>query len=286
MARRLSIHRATTVGSKAPLCQVVLKNTSVVRDGAGTSTSGLAINRSQSLLTTNTRLPVLTPSRGDRARLEGLLSDIWSREILPFPGMASRTRSEHLVRASSVMRKLSVTSLTGSFSKRSGSTLQLTRQGEFWDRGEAFKPKDSLDSDASPITREFAEDGGSIRKLKKPRMKATRRDSLADDIAKLVMVDRPNTTMKSPQPAMVKGMPQGSADSMVTAGASILGAFSMNDLSIAAFEKPLSSVVVNASKENLYTDPSTEKARNTGRWAKVGIVRNDGKGHGFRSLFR
>ncbi|KAI0013472.1 Dbl homology domain-containing protein [Xylariaceae sp. FL0662B] len=122
VARRLSIHRATTVGPKSPLCQVIVKNTSVMKD-TSSATSASPINRSQSLLTTNSRIPVLAPSRGDRARLEALLADVWSRNLLPFPGITTRSRSEHLVRssASTVMRKLSVASITNSFSKRSTS---------------------------------------------------------------------------------------------------------------------------------------------------------------------
>lgn len=60
-------------------------------------------------------------------RLENLISDVWTREILPFPGMTSRTRSEHLVRASasSMMRKLSVASIASNFTKRSGSYISL-----------------------------------------------------------------------------------------------------------------------------------------------------------------
>jgi hypothetical protein len=127
IARRISVHRATTVSPKTPLYQVILRNTSVVSSApAATSTgaggSSTSINRSMSLLTKNMRTPVLAPSRADRARLEALLSDVWSRDILPFPGITARSRSEYLVKASAgaMMRKLSVASITGSF-KRGGS---------------------------------------------------------------------------------------------------------------------------------------------------------------------
>lgn len=91
---------------------------------AATSTS---INRSQSLLTTNQRIPTLAPPRSERARIEALLGDVWSRDILPFPGMTNRSKGEHLVRssASSVMRKLSVASIASSFSRRPGSLTSL-----------------------------------------------------------------------------------------------------------------------------------------------------------------
>ncbi|KAI2629829.1 Dbl homology domain-containing protein [Hypoxylon sp. NC1633] len=131
VARRLSIHRATTVGPKSPMCQVILKNTTTMKDNSST-TPPPQINRSQSLLTTNIRIPVLAPSRGDRARLEALMADVWSRKVLPFPGITSRSRSEHLVRssASTVMRKLSVASITSSFAKRSASATNVTRLTE------------------------------------------------------------------------------------------------------------------------------------------------------------
>jgi hypothetical protein len=126
------MHRTITVGAKSPLCQVILKNTSVRE--AAVSGNGSHINRSQSLYTTNSRIPVLAPSRAERARLEALLADVWTRDVLPFPGMTVRSRSEQLVRASasSVMRRLSSVSITGRFAKRSSSfpsLLQLKGAG-------------------------------------------------------------------------------------------------------------------------------------------------------------
>lgn len=123
--RRLSIHRATTVGPKSSLCQVIIKNTCAIRDLPHSSSSS-TINRSQSLLTTN-RILVVASSRGDRVRLENLMSDVWTRDILPFPGMTGRSRGEHLVRtsASSMIRKLSVASIASNFTKRSASQPSL-----------------------------------------------------------------------------------------------------------------------------------------------------------------
>ena len=140
IARKMSIHRATTVGPKSPLCQVILKNTSVIKD-APTPSQGSQINRSQSLLTTNARVPVLAPSRGERARLEAMLSDVWTRDVLPFPGITARSRSEHLVRssASSVMRKLSVVSIASSFTKRSASLASLQQKSATEDEATIMK---------------------------------------------------------------------------------------------------------------------------------------------------
>lgn len=74
VARRISIHRATTLGARLPHNQVILKNTSVKDSTSPT----LPINRSQSLLSTQRAL-VLAPERSERARLEVLVSDVWSR---------------------------------------------------------------------------------------------------------------------------------------------------------------------------------------------------------------
>lgn len=151
IARRLSIHRATTVGPKSPLCQVLLKNTTTLRETSH-SNLGPPINRSQSLLTTNSRVPVLAPSRGERARLEVMLSDVWSRSILPFPGITTRSRSEHLVRssASTMMRKLSVASITGSFTRRSASNVSLSNMNR--DRATTWNADDMEPPPPLPVT--------------------------------------------------------------------------------------------------------------------------------------
>ncbi|KAG8165120.1 hypothetical protein KVR01_005395 [Diaporthe batatas] len=136
VARRLSIHRATTVGPKTPLCHVVVRNTSVEKEAA--TSSNATISRTQSLLASKGRIPVLAPTRGDRARLEALLSDVWTRDALPFPGMTTRARNEHIIRTSaqSMIRKLSVTSITSTFTKRSASFASITRNSDDGSGGE------------------------------------------------------------------------------------------------------------------------------------------------------
>lgn len=124
LARRISVRRPATVGPKTNVCQVIIKNTHALRDN---SVSPLpmspSMNRSQSLLTTN-RIPVLAPKRAERVRLEHAISDVWTRHILPYPGMGA-VRGDHLIRASasSMMRKLSMASITSSFTKRSNSLI-------------------------------------------------------------------------------------------------------------------------------------------------------------------
>jgi len=138
------------------LCQVIIKNT-VASKEIPQSASGVSINRSQSLLTTN-RIPVLAPLRSERIRLEALLSDVWTRDVLPFPGMTGRARSEHLVRASasSIMRKLSVASIASNFTKRSSSMASLHKSGETEpqpEQGELIPPRtdNTIGEDASII---------------------------------------------------------------------------------------------------------------------------------------
>ncbi|PQE04028.1 Round spore protein [Rutstroemia sp. NJR-2017a BVV2] len=126
IARRNSIHRATTIaGQTTVLGHVIIKNTSTTTDPLHFP-SQASINRSQSLQATH-RPTVLAPSRTERIRLETLLSDVWTRDILPYPGMSSRPRNEHPVRASasSMMRKLSSHASISSITKRSSSMASL-----------------------------------------------------------------------------------------------------------------------------------------------------------------
>ena len=105
-------------------------------DGLTSSSSALSLNRTQSVLGSSGRVPVLAPLRAERARLEALLSDVWSYECLPFPGMTTRTRGQNLVRssASTMMRKLSVASITSSFVRRSSTSA--TSPSRFFDESD------------------------------------------------------------------------------------------------------------------------------------------------------
>ncbi|TKA70584.1 hypothetical protein B0A49_02805, partial [Cryomyces minteri] len=118
--RRISFHRAATLGPKTLANQVIIKNTQAVKDlKDNLSTTHLPIGRSQSVQTPS-HVPTLAPRRADRVRLETALKDVWTRDILPFPGMGYR-RPDNPLRASAntVMRKLSMASIASNFSKRS-----------------------------------------------------------------------------------------------------------------------------------------------------------------------
>lgn len=127
LVRRMSVHRAATLGSKMHMTQVIIKNTQAQKTPE--SPSPLAPNlvtRSQSHLSA-THIPTLAPRRAERIRMETALEDVWTKDVLPFPGMGNR-RVEKQIRASanSVMRKLSMASIASNFSRRSPSFSSMS----------------------------------------------------------------------------------------------------------------------------------------------------------------
>lgn len=132
---RISIRRAATLGPKVHPQQIIIKNTQAQkRSESAQSTTSLPVGRSQSQLSCATIIPTLSPRRGERIRLETSISDVWTKDILPYPGMGPR-RGDNPIRASanSVMRKLSMASIASNFSrrsdfsKRSGSYASLSQ---------------------------------------------------------------------------------------------------------------------------------------------------------------
>lgn len=170
------------------MCNVILRNTSLERDSQ--SSTNATINRSQSLLATKGRVPVLAPSRGDRARLEALLSDVWTREILPFPGLTVRARNEHLLRTSahSMIRKLSVTSITSQFTKRSASLASITRGGS----EEVSGAEDDTSVITTPLTSTLGTESALETYLNYESDCNTRLPVIEDD------VDRTPSTIRAP----------------------------------------------------------------------------------------
>lgn len=57
---------------------------------------------------TTHRVTVLAPKRSERVRLEQSLSDVYTRDTLPFPGMCLTRGGGNIIRASagSLVRKL------------------------------------------------------------------------------------------------------------------------------------------------------------------------------------
>ena len=122
LARQISIQRAHTIGLRGYITQVIIRSTDAVTDpkSAATPYHSPSINRSQSLLSTN-RIAVLAPKRSDRARLERILEDVWTKNALPYPGMSLPKIDNIRTSATSVIRKLSFASLGQHLTKRPGS---------------------------------------------------------------------------------------------------------------------------------------------------------------------
>lgn len=171
LTRRVSIQRAATVSPRTNVCQVIIKNTNALKDYNDThNLVSNSISRSQSLLSTN-RVLVLAPKRVERLRMEYALTDVWTRDMLPFPGM-SPNRGEHLIRtsASSMMRKLSRASITSSFTKRS------TSNASFLDDKVAFVQDDiapiieiDIPNIASPFLDDFPNSSAVAKDMSFPR---------------------------------------------------------------------------------------------------------------------
>jgi hypothetical protein len=127
LVRRMSVHRAATLGAKTNTSQVVIKNTQAQKSPDVPPTfAPSTVARSQSLMSAN-HVPILAPRRAERIRLEAILEDVWTKDVLPFPGMTNR-RVENQIRASanSVMRKLSMASIASNFSRRSPSFSSMS----------------------------------------------------------------------------------------------------------------------------------------------------------------
>ena len=113
MMRQQSIQRAVTTNHRRNSCQVIIKNTfSLKETGEESVKRSGTLSRSRSLMSTN-HIPLLAPRRADRQRMEQKMSEVWTKDRLPYPGMTGH-RGGHLIRtsATSVMRRISIASTT------------------------------------------------------------------------------------------------------------------------------------------------------------------------------
>ncbi|KAF2820334.1 Rho guanyl nucleotide exchange factor [Ophiobolus disseminans] len=164
LVRRMSVHRAATLGAKTNTSQVIIKNTQAQKlpDSPPMFSPGM-VTRSQSLMSSN-QVPTLAPRRAERIRLESMLEDVWTKDMLPFPGMSNR-RVENQIRASanSVMRKLSMASIASNFSRRSPSFSSMSNarsEDSFGSRVHKMshgnlRPRSATDRRAAPVVVDF-----------------------------------------------------------------------------------------------------------------------------------
>jgi len=127
--RRMSVHRTATVGPTTDLNQVIIKNTQSAKEAVETaSTTSLQIPRSQSVVTPS-HVQTLATRRAERVRLESLLADVWTKDLLPYPGMTPRRSDPIRASANHVIRKFSMASITSNFSssKRTASYTSMSQ---------------------------------------------------------------------------------------------------------------------------------------------------------------
>lgn len=242
-------------------------------------TNGLI--RSQSMLASKSRIPVLAPPRGERARLEVLLAEVWTLDILPLPEMTSAARNEQMMRrsASTMMRKLSV---TGSLSKRTGGIKRLKRSISVG--SPALSPPDHSDDDgfdqieADDYTENLQ--GSRLRSSTLPctaegskEVDWTRSPELSGLRSMEILASVPALDIPEPIPSI--GTAEQARDSPILCKVTkSLWASSPRMFDGLVFESRL--------KENV--QPGIIRSHSP-RWLKVGPKRRAGHGHGIRNLF-
>ena len=120
--------RASTLGTTSKPNLVIIKNTSDLPEKLENSERRSALQRSQSVVNYASTTTILSPNRSERVRIEEAMVNVWSKELLPYPGM--RVSLERSLRrsASLMMRKLSKKSITGTFTMRSQSTTSSKKK--------------------------------------------------------------------------------------------------------------------------------------------------------------
>ena len=130
LMHRQSIQRAATLNSRKQGYQVIIKNTSSVKQREDPPmTIPETVGRSQSFLSTY-KIPILAPGRADRQRIEQAMASVWTRDRLPYPGMAGHRRGSLIMSATNVMRRLSRASTTTTSTTTSATSVSCTSIAE------------------------------------------------------------------------------------------------------------------------------------------------------------
>lgn len=214
-------------------------------------------------------------------RLEALLADVWSRGFLPFPGMSGRSRSEQLVRssASTVIRKLSVASISSSFAKRAAPVAPAVKKQEI-----RSVPRTSY-GELTFTTEDDTSDGDFHLPIIEDAFEKSRSSAfyICGDIPAASNGTRCCKATK-PYEVMRRG------EDMLTYGSPILRTASINS------SRPQSSSVKSLSprpmeKENLVQHQTLPVAREPQgplgkHWARVKTMNRELRSSGLRRLFR
>lgn len=198
-ARRLSIHRTATMGPLSDLNQVIIKHTQAPKDeSTNSSSSSLPIPRSQSV-STPSHVPTLAPMRQERIKMETILSDVWTKDAIQYPGMGTR-RSEYSIRdtASDLIRKLSMASIASNFSKRSMSYTGVSNLSQTGNRPpKVKKPRSEVNKPRRPPLIDFQNAPDAFLpedfELQDPRSRRPGRGGLGFRTLTMTACDRPRS---------------------------------------------------------------------------------------------
>lgn len=280
----------TAANPDVPVCHVILKNTGAAKDGAtGGHSANLANIQSPATLNVSPQLSVISPPRSGRARLENLLAEVWSHELLPPAVAGKRARNEHLERASSIMRKLSVANLTGSLSRRSGS---LGRKSSARPSG-THNCATCEGYNAAETDQDLTVRGPSADRLGASKVASTVRKRPRVDESTFVKISGEMSGTVSDK-ASSSNLKQLSRCSSTPSGQNYVAALPRK----ASFDRPESLPMELQQSSEQVMGAAAEKAgagrpacdgagsKEPSLWGKMGMMKNEGNSHGFRSLFR
>jgi hypothetical protein len=193
--RRLSVHRTATLGPTTDSNQVIILHTSAPKDDLNNSSTSSLPGRSKSVPNAS-GVPTLAPMRAERIKLETAMSDVWTKDSIPYPGMGSR-RTENIFKdtASDLLRKLSMASIASNFSRRSMSYTSVHHshsQAEKLVKSKPVQRQDTFKPKGPPLVNFHNAPDAFLPEdfeLQGPESKRSRRPGLRT----LTMTDRPRS---------------------------------------------------------------------------------------------
>lgn len=241
---------------------MVLKNNGLGRSSTLRASETPTVTRTRSLKADGPHILTISPSVSERSRLESILADVWSQEVLPLSFLGGKPKGDHLGRATSIMRKLSATNLSGSLGRRSGSLARRTRAGsyEYHETPSGSFADDEVDNDATLKVSFASYLGGGGATV--ARSRSLRRPKLHPSIFVNPSEERLSPCDASP------GTPR-TAHTASLQRPSILG---MGPRGGHAEEE--------AGDTTSFGDHGSARPKETSRWMRVG------KSHGLRGFFR
>lgn len=212
---------------------------------------------------------MLAPPRSERARLEVLLEDVWSQNIIPFPDTMSIARNEQLMRrsASTMMRKLSMANMA----KRSGS---ISRRGSEEVASEGLTRQTSKSSASSfgvfDVDGSWHSNSTKCSTLPEATEMGMEEDSVADARSSMQKL----TFSSKPQDADLIETTSDTMDDDLKKESATQSSTISSRKAEASF----------STKENTRPPASIPVRSKSSRWTR-GSAQDDKKGHGFRRFF-